>query len=79
MPRCTLPPSPRMLDLAQAVERITTKQGYPPSFRQLGEALGVGLPRARDLAHAARDRGVLRFTDGVPRSIHVVRREDRGA
>lgn len=79
MPRCTLPPSQRMLDLTRAVERITAKQGFPPSLRQLGDELGVGFARARNLAHAARDRGVLRFMDGVPRSMHVVRREERGA
>lgn len=79
MPRTQLPPSQRMLDLMRAVEKITAKQGFPPSLRQLGDALGVGFARARDLAHAARDRGAVRFMDGVPRSIHVVRREDRGA
>lgn len=65
------PPTRRMAELALAVKALTRRNGQPPSIRELAEALGLSQGRVRDLAWAARDRGVVTFIDGVPRSIAV--------
>lgn len=65
-------PSGRMLDLAAAVTSIGSRQGYPPSFRQIGAELGVGLARVKALVWAAKQRGIIDFDHGVARSIRVV-------
>ncbi len=72
MPDTTLPPSPRMKALARAVVEITERDGRPPTYKQLGTALNVSFARARQLAHAARERGLLKFRDGKQRAIRVV-------
>lgn len=71
-PRCTgTPPTRRMAELALAVKSLTRRNGRPPSWRELAEALGLSYGRVRDLARAARDRGVVTFADGVARSIAI--------
>lgn len=74
VPRFTgRPPTERMIELALAVKSLTRRNGRPPSTRELAKELGLSRGRVRDLARAARDRGVVTFTDGVPRSIAVPR------
>lgn len=72
MMTATLPPSPRMLALAKAVEKITERDGRPPTYMQLGRELKVSFTRARQLAHAARERGLLEIRDGRHRGIRVI-------
>jgi SOS-response transcriptional repressor LexA len=72
MMTATLPPSPRMLALAQAVEKITERDGRPPTYMQLGDELNVSFTRARQLARAARDRGIIEIRDGRQRGIRVI-------
>jgi hypothetical protein len=67
------PPTPRMTELADAVERLTDKLGHPPSWRELSDALSINQSTVRDLAARARLRGVVTFTDNLPRSIKAVR------
>jgi SOS-response transcriptional repressor LexA len=72
MMTATLPPSPRMLALAKAVEKITGASGRAPTYQELGDELGVSFTRARQLAHAARDRGIIEIRDGRQRGIRVI-------
>jgi hypothetical protein len=72
------PPTRRMAELALAVKSLTRRNGQPPSTRELAEELGLSHGRVRDLARAARDRGVVTFIDGVPRSIAVPRSGQEG-
>ena len=72
------PATQRMAELALAVKSLTRRNGQPPSIRELAEELGLSQGRVRDLAWAARDRGVVTFTDGVPRSIAVPRSGQEG-
>ncbi len=69
-------PTRRMHDLARAVEKLTRSEGYPPTLREVAAAIGVNTPRAHQLAHRARERGLLTFRDGSPRTLRVV--EDSG-
>lgn len=67
----TRPPSGRQLELAWAVDRLTRERGRPPTWRELADALGIGLAAVRHLARRCRDEGVVTFTDGKSRSIRA--------
>lgn len=66
--------TPREAALVDAVERLTARQGYAPSLREIGEEIGVHRSRAARLAHAATAKGAMRRCPRVPRSLVVVRR-----
>ncbi len=64
-------PTPRQLELAAAVDRLTSANGRPPSWRELAEALEIGTRTARDLGYRCRVKGIVTLTDGKARSIAV--------
>lgn len=68
-PRAARPGTARQLELVAAVDRITRERGRPPSWRELAEALGIGLRTVRELADRCREKGLVRFTIGKPRTI----------
>lgn len=71
-------PTRRMRDLAISVVRLTNRHKVCPSLSELADDLGVNIPRAFSLAHQARDRGLVTFIDGRPRTIRVVDRSKLG-
>jgi len=73
----TRPLSPRMSQLVEAVGKLTAKNGYPPTLRELAEEMGVGHPRVVTLAAEAERRGRLARTPRVHRSLRVVDVEGR--
>ncbi|MFM7136265.1 MAG: helix-turn-helix domain-containing protein [Planctomycetota bacterium] len=68
------PPTPRMLDLARIVLDRTTRDGRPPSRRQLADLLNVSLGRVQDLIRDGRKRGLVKDRPGEGRTIEVVDR-----
>lgn len=39
-------PAPRQRDLLRAIGRLTNEQGYPPTIRELVDAMGYSTPNA---------------------------------
>ena len=68
------PPTPRMLELADAVVRLTERHGRPPSWRELAAALDIGIGTVRDLADRARNRGLVVWEPGEHYTIRAVPR-----
>jgi hypothetical protein len=66
--------SPRMVELALAVDAITKRDGRPPSWQELAACLGVTTGTARDLAADARARGLVTWRPGKARTLEVNRR-----
>lgn len=64
--------SPRQRQLVEVVERLTSKHGYPPSCREIGDAMGVHHSRAHQLLTAAAARGAITRSRGKMRSVRVV-------
>ena len=52
---------------------ISTKR-YPPTYREIGEGLGVSARVAYDRCMALNKKGHVDFKDGIPRSMRPVRR-----
>jgi hypothetical protein len=69
--------TPRMVELALAVEKITLARGRPPSWSELARALGVTLTTTRDRAGEARARGLVTWRPGQARTVEVIRRRSR--
>jgi len=63
--------SPRQRQLVEVVERLTSKHGYPPSCREIGDAMGVHHSRAHQLLTAAAARGAVTRDPGKMRSVRV--------
>jgi repressor LexA len=79
LPTLSPPPtlSPRQRQLVEVVERLTGERGYPPSCREIGEAMGVHHSRAHQLLSAAERRGVITRDPGKMRSVRVVSDQSR--
>lgn len=62
-------------DLLRSIEEYIALHGYPPSYREMQEALGVSLGRVKELYDELYDSGCI-ATDlpkrGAPRAYRVV-------
>jgi hypothetical protein len=67
-----LPLSARMLELLEVIDRLTAEQGFPPTLKECGAALGVHWTRAATLAKEAVSRGRLSHMPRSPRSWRVI-------
>jgi len=59
---------------ARAVETIRklTRGGRPPSYREIGEAMGLkSLAQVHQIIHGLKDRGALEFGEGRSRSLRL--------
>jgi SOS-response transcriptional repressor LexA len=65
--------SPRQEQLVNAVGRLTTEKGFPPSLAELASEIGVSICRAKSLADVAVRRGFLLHDPRTARSLRVVR------
>lgn len=66
-------PTERQQDALDALVRLTAEKGYPPSVRELGEAIGVSSPSTNHmlLKHLV-DKGCIQWERGKSRTIRVV-------
>ena len=61
-------------DILDAIDSLRARQGYVPSFREIGKAVGMSSTAAIDYRlHKLRDEGRLEWVDGKARTIRVVR------
>jgi repressor LexA len=60
--------------IVESIRRLTASMGYPPTVREIGEAVGLASPGSvkRRLA-ILRDMGAIEFEDRKPRTVRVVR------
>jgi hypothetical protein len=71
-PRWPWPPTRRELDFCRAVQQITAAKGRAPSWREMGDALGIASATVRDLGWRASLRGLVTWRKYVPYSIRLV-------
>lgn len=57
------------VETAGAILRATRRQGFPPTFRELGHILGTTFHATSDRVTAAYAKGLLRVTRGVARAV----------
>ena len=55
------------------INQYVEEWGYAPTYREIGEAMGVGLTTVRMHLFALKDGGYIRQTSGVARSIVVLK------
>ena len=61
-------------DILAAIDALRAQQGYCPSFREIGKAVGISSSAAIDYRlHKLRDAGVVDWVEGKFRTIRVVR------
>ena len=73
-PARKLPPlSPRQREFVSTVERLTRQMGYGPSLREIAQAMGCHLTRARETGILAARKGAISHTPAIARSWRVVK------
>ena len=61
-------------DILAAIDALRAQQGYCPSFREIGKAVGMSSSAAISYRlHKLRDAGQLEWVDGKVRTLRVVR------
>ena len=69
--------TPRQRECLDVIQRLSL-DGVPPSFREIGDALGiVSKSNVHRLVHGLAERGAIHFRPGRVRSIAVVRKASR--
>lgn len=69
----TLPPTNRHAEALDAIRRLTTAAGVPPSYAQLRAELGLrGQGAVQNLITRMADRGLITFAPNRARSIRIV-------
>lgn len=67
------PPTKRQLEVVQAIEALTEDKGYPPTTRELGDALGIRSTNAMtDHLKALRKKGLVTWKPRCSRTLRVV-------
>lgn len=66
-------PSPRQVQILQAILGLTKRKGYPPTMREIGDAVGLRSP-STVYAHLTRLRelGYVAYELTKPRSLRVL-------
>ncbi len=62
----------REQQLLQALARLTSERGFPPTLRELAPVLGVSLTRIAQLMERVQRKGLVTSTPGICRSWRVV-------
>lgn len=73
MPASSSALTPRQVAVYEAVRELTADHGYPPSLREIGDA--VGLASASSVLHHVRvleQHGLLASRPGCPRARRIV-------
>jgi len=71
--------SPRQQDAVDAIESFTRTHHYAPTFADLAGVLRISTTAAEALVEGARKKGRVASARGVPRSLHVVRKDEAAA
>lgn len=66
--------TPAMRRCLDAIIELTV-DGVPPSFRELGDALGLSISGVHRLVNELQEAGHISYRAGVPRSIEVLERD----
>jgi repressor LexA len=67
-------PTPRQTEVLAAIASLTKAKGYPPTLRELGEALGIRSTNGvNDHLDALERKGLIARDSNVARSVRVVR------
>lgn len=70
----SLEPTKRQREVLEAVTNYISTNGYPPSFRDLGESLGLkSSSTISDLLDKLRRKGYVTWEEGRPRTLTVLR------
>lgn len=68
-----IPPTVKMARCLEAIRRLTTPAGVPPSYSELAAALGyAGAPQICNLLRDMKARGLVDFEPGRARSLRIV-------
>ena len=65
-------PSPATVKVLGVIRRMIEESGYPPTFRELAEALGLSKNGARYHLHALERAGLIERDKKVSRGIRIV-------
>lgn len=75
MPAVQFPPPPllsrRQQELCDTIQRLQREQGFPPSAREVADAMSVHVTRVHQLAHSTAAKG--RLLLGPPRAARAWR------
>jgi repressor LexA len=72
--------TPRQRQVLEFIDMRTQEQGYPPSVREIGEAVGLSSPSTVHAHLAAlQDKGYLRRDPSKPRAIEIALEPNTGA
>lgn len=72
-PQGRIAPAPRQGDVLQAIGRLTQQQGYPPTIRELVDAMGYATPNAvAQHLRLLRRKGWVIWETGKSRTLRVV-------
>ena len=75
--RSSVLPTKRQREVLEAVTNYISTNGYPPSFRDLGESLGLKSPSTiSDLLDKLRKKGYVSWEEGRPRTLHVLKESE---
>lgn len=66
-----LPAKVRQVQILEAISRFWGEHGYPPSFQDLADDVGVGKQTIHHHLHEMVKQGLIRMTPGVSRSITI--------
>jgi repressor LexA len=70
----------RQRQVLEFIDRVTSQRGYPPSVREIGDAVGLSSPSTVHAHLAAlQDKGYLRRDPSKPRAIEVTLEPTSGA
>lgn len=61
------------LEIMDAIDAFIAEHGYCPSFRDLSDALGIGISATKHRLDRMRRDKLVTFEDGKARTIRVVR------
>ena len=72
--RSSVLPTKRQREVLEAVTNYISTNGYPPSFRDLGESLGLkSSSTISDLLDKLRNKGYVTWEEGRPRTLQVLK------
>ncbi len=65
--------TPRQQEFCDAIDRLTTSRGFPPTVKEAAAAIGVNASRGHGLVYVLERKGRLTREPRIPRSLQVVK------
>ncbi|PJN91312.1 transcriptional regulator [Bacillus sp. mrc49] len=70
----SLEPTRRQKEVLEAIKLYKSQNGYPPSFRELGEVLGLKSPSTiSGMLDSLRKKGYVTWQEGRPRTLQILK------